>query len=197
MHYATDSALKLEGTTARYTIETQGSSLTVRAFATGLLASIGHNPTITAPDIEGEILFDTEDLTRSSLRLAIRAESLSCIDKISDKDRAEINRRMHEEVLESDSYAEVVYECSRASASKLGESQYWAALNGDLTLHGVNRPQPVSARISVNGDTIRATGDCSILLSQYDIKPVSALGGAVRLKDELKLSFEVVARKQA
>ena len=31
--------------------------------------------------------------------------------------------------------------------------------------------------------------------SDYEIKPVSAAGGTVKLKDELKLSFDIVARK--
>jgi hypothetical protein len=30
--------------------------------------------------------------------------------------------------------------------------------------------------------------------SDYQIKPVVVMGGAMRLKDELKLSFEIVAR---
>jgi hypothetical protein len=33
--------------------------------------------------------------------------------------------------------------------------------------------------------------------SDYEIRPVSAVGGAVKLKDELKLSFDITARKQA
>jgi polyisoprenoid-binding protein YceI len=71
------------------------------------------------------------------------------------------------------------------------------ALNGDLTLHGVKRSQPVSARVSVNGATLRATGNFSVRLSDYEIRPVSAAGGTIKLKDELKLSFDITARKQA
>ena len=45
---------------------------------------------------------------------------------------------------------------------KTGEGQYSATLNGELTLHGVTRDQPVSARVSLNGDTLRAMGDFSV-----------------------------------
>ncbi len=71
------------------------------------------------------------------------------------------------------------------------------ALNGELTLHGAKRNQPVSARVSVNGDTLRAAGDFSVRQSDYEIRPVSAAGGNVKLKDELKFSFDISARKQA
>ena len=74
-------------------------------------------------------------------------------------------------------------------------SIYGGHLNGELSLHGVTRSQPVSARVTLKGDTLRAAGDFSVRQSDYDIKPVSAAGGTVKLKDELKLSFDIVARK--
>jgi hypothetical protein len=47
------------------------------------------------------------------------------------------------------------------------------------------------------GDMLRATGEVSIRQSDYGIEPVSAAGGTIKLKDELKLSFDISARKQA
>lgn len=196
MHYAIEPTIRPEGTTVHYIIETKGSTFTVRAFAAGLLSALGHNPTIAIPDLEGEIFLNPDAVEQSSLRLLIHSASLTVTDDISKKDREEIDRRMHDEVLESATFPDIVYECSRGSTSKTGEGQYWMALNGDLTLHGVKRSQPVSARVSVNGTTLRATGEFSIRQSDYEIRPVAALGGAVKLKDELKLSFDITARKQ-
>jgi len=197
VHYAIEPTIRPEGATVHYIIETKGSTFTVKAFAAGLLSALGHNPTIALPDFEGEIFLNPDAVEQSSLRMVIHSASLTVTDDISEKDREEINRRMHEEVLESDSFPDVVYECSRGSASKTGEGQYWVALNGDLTLHGVKRSQPVSARVSLNGDILRATGDFSVRQSDYEIRAVSALGGTVKLKDEIKLSFNISARKQA
>ncbi len=167
----------------------------VKATATGLFSALGHNPTISIADFKGEALVDPEALEKSSLRLVIQASSLAVTGDVSEKDRAEIERRMHDEVLESDGYSEIVYECSKISASKTGDGEYWAALNGELSLHGVTRSQAVSVRVKFNGDTLHAVGDFSVRQSDYEIKPVSAVGGTIRLKDELKLSFDIVARK--
>lgn len=194
MHYAIDQTTPLEAT-VRYLVDGKGSRFTARAFATGLLSAFGHDPTISIPEFEGEARVNLNALGESSLHLVIQAASLTVTGDINDKDRNEINRRMHDEVLESDGYPEITYECSKLSASQTGEGQYWVALNGELSMHGVTRSQPISARVTVNGDTLQAAGDFSVRQSDYEIKPVSAAGGTVKLKDEIKLSFEITARR--
>ena len=185
-----------EATKVRFVIDPKGSTFTVRAFATGLLSSFGHDPNIAIPDFQGEVQFTLGALEDASLRIVIQASSLVVTDDISQKDRQEIERRMHDEVLETGGFEEIVYDAPRASSvQKLAEGQYVVALNGELTLHGVNRSQSVSARVTIKGEILRATGDFSIRQSDYEIRPVSAAGGTVKLKDELKLSFDITARK--
>ena len=182
----------------RYLIDPKGSTLKVRAFATGMLSAFGHNPTIAIPDFQGEIQFGSDTLEDASLRIVIQARSLVVTDDISAKDREEIERRMHEEVLEADGFPEIIYECPRVSSvQQPGEGLYSVSLNGELALHGITRSQPVAARVTLQGDRLRATGECSICQSGYGIRPVSAAGGTVKLKDELKLSFDISARKPA
>jgi polyisoprenoid-binding protein YceI len=197
VHYALELTGTAEAATVRYAIEAKGGIFTVRAFATGLLSVFGHDPTIAIQNFEGEVLLSPDTVEQSSMRLVIHASSLTDTDDISEKDRTEINHTMHEEVLESDSYPDIVYECSHLTASKTSEGQYWVALNGELTLHGVKRTQPVSARVWLNGDKLRAAGDFTVRQSDYEMRPVSAAGGTIKLKDELKLSFDITARKQS
>jgi len=190
------STVETPQTAVHYVIDGDKSSFTVRAFAAGLLSSFGHNPTISIPDFKGEIFLNPDNIEKSSMRLVIRSASLAVTDDIREKDRAEINKTMHEEVLESESYPEIIYECSGLSATKMGEGHYWGTMNGKLTLRGIQRSQPVATRISVSGDDLRATGDFSVKQSDYEIRPVSAVGGTIKLKDDLKFSFEISAYKQ-
>lgn len=184
-------------TAVRYSIDGSKSTFTVRAFATGLLSAFGHDPTIAIPDFHGEILFNPEAVEQSSLRIVIHAASLTVTDDIREKDRAEINLTMQERVLESDSYPDIIYESSHLTASRMGQGQYWGTLDGELALRGISRKQPVPVRISAGTDVLRATGEFSIRQSDYEIVPVSAAAGTVKLKDELKLSFDISAHKQA
>ena len=44
---------------------------------------------------------------------------------------------------------------------------------------------------------LRAFGEFSLRQSDYGIKPVSAVGGGLKVKDEVKFTFDIVARKQS
>jgi len=186
----------LQATTVRYLIDAKGSKFTVRAFATGMLSAFAHSPTIAIPDFQGEVQWSSGTLEGASLRLIIQSASLTVTDDINDKDRREIEHKMHHEVLETDGFPEITYECPRVSSiQKMGERLFSVALNGELSLHGVTQNQPVSARVTLKGDALRAAGEFSVRQSDHEIKMVSAAGGTVKLKDELKLSFDITARK--
>ena len=197
MNIAMESATKPEGVTVHYIIDTRASSFTVKAFVAGLLSAFGHSPTIAISDFAGDVNLNPDAIEQSSMRLVIQAASLNVTDDISEKDRKEITRKMQEEVLECDSYPEIVYECTQGAGSKTGDGQYSVTLNGQLTLHGVPRNQPLSVSVSVTGDMLRAAGEFFVNISDYEIPPVSAAGGTVKLKDEIKLTFMMLARKQA
>jgi polyisoprenoid-binding protein YceI len=117
-------------------------------------------------------------------------------DDISDRDRREIERLMNQDVLETAKFPEILYEASSISVTKLGDALFSALLNGSLTFHGVNRSEPITTRVTWMGSMLRASGEFSLNQSNYDVKPVSVAGGALKLKDELKFSFEIVARRQ-
>jgi len=68
-------------------------------------------------------------------------------------------------------------------------------LSGELTLHGVTRPQPVAVRLFVTGHIVRAQGEATVRQSDYGIRPITVAGGMMRVKDELKLTFDIVARQ--
>jgi polyisoprenoid-binding protein YceI len=180
----------------RYVIDGRSSRFTVRATATGLLAKMGHNPNIAIRDFSGEVKFDPDKLEASSFRLLIKTSSLGVQDDISDKDRREIERLMNEEVLETAKFPEIVYDAPSVSVTKMTDMLYSATLNGDLTMHGVTRKQPITARVAILGSMLRASGDFTLNQTDYNIKLVSVAGGALKLKDDLKFSFEILARKQ-
>jgi polyisoprenoid-binding protein YceI len=178
-----------------YKIDADVSRFTVRAFASGMLSSFGHSPTLAVRDFAGEAEFNAGDLDKAVLRLKIKAGSLTVTDDISEKDRHEIERTMKQDVLETSQYPEIVFESSKVSASKAGDGQYFINLIGELSLHGVRSSQPVSAQVSILGNMLRAHGEFSVLQTTYGIKPVSIGGGSLKLKDELKCTFDIVGRK--
>jgi len=186
-----------EEATVRYVIDAKGSTFMVQASSTGLLSAFGHDPKFTVRDFQGEIEFTpgAANFDDALVRLKMQAGSLEVVDDISEKDRAEIERRAQDEVLESDRYADIAYEASRITGSGNGE-RYWVTVNGELTLRGMTRNVPVTARVLLIGGSLRASGEFMVKQSDFGISPVTAAGGTIRLKDELKCTFDIVARKQ-
>jgi polyisoprenoid-binding protein YceI len=180
----------------RYLIDNSGSRFTVRAFASGLLSAFGHNPRIEIRDFTGEVGFAPDALEKGYLRIRIRADSLQVAADISSNDRREMERIMNEEVLEVAKYPEIIYEGSGVSASRVGEGRYRVEVAGNLSLHGVTRNQGISTQVTITGEMLRASGEFSLLQTSYGIKPVAVAGGALKLKDELKFTFDILARRQ-
>jgi polyisoprenoid-binding protein YceI len=183
-------------TSVHYVADTRASQFTAQVFSGGMLSAFGHSPTIIIRDFTAEADVNPDNPEQASLKVVIQAESLSVKDDISDKDKREIERMMQQEILETSRYPEIVYECSSFTASKAGEGQYSVTVNGELTMHGVTRPQPVTARVALTGDSLRAFGSFSLLQTDYELKLASVAGGALKVKDELKFSFNILARKK-
>ncbi len=198
MHSEIDAAQSLPETAVNhYVIDAKTSTFVVQAFSSGVLAAFGHSPKIAIRDFAGEVQFtrDSAGLQQTKLRVNIQANSLEVTDNISNRDKDEMHRQMFNDVLETDRFPEIVYECSQVSANGTG-NRFWVALKGDLTLHGVTQPLAVNARVVLNDGSLRASGEFMVRQSDYDIRPVSAAAGTIKLKDELKFNFDLLARKQ-
>jgi polyisoprenoid-binding protein YceI len=190
------TAARPEPVVAHYLLDKSLSRFTVRAFASGMLSALGHSPTIAIRNFSGEADFDPANPEQASLHVQIRADSLEVTDDINNKDRREIESTMNQKVLESAKYPDIVFESSGVSAEQLGEGRYRVKMNGNLSLRGVTRKVPLMAQMSLSGDTLRGYGEFSILQTDFDIPLVNVAGGMLKLKDELKFNFDIVAREQ-
>jgi polyisoprenoid-binding protein YceI len=99
-------------------------------------------------------------------------------------------------VLEIDKYPEITLCSSRISVSKAGNEQYWINLVGDLSLHGITGTLPIAAQMALKGDTLRAHGEFTLLHTPYKMRLVPVPGRTLKLKEEVKCSFDILARKQ-
>jgi len=176
-----------------YSIDKSSSRFTVRAFATGMLSSLGHSPTFAIRNFDGELEFSPEALSATSLRMQVKSDSLEIMDDIKGKDRQEIESTMNKSVLETAKYPEIAF---TTTSVQLSEGRYQANVNGTLTLHGIARPVTIPTQVTLLGDMLRAGGEFPLLQSNFGIAPVSVAGGTLKLKDELKFAFDIVARRQ-
>jgi polyisoprenoid-binding protein YceI len=176
----------------RYRIDPGRSHLTVHAFATGLLSVFAHSPTFAVRDFGGELrLGDTAQ--GLELEVAVDPDSLELVDRVSDSDRRDIEGRMRSEVLETSVYREISYRGGAVRADAIGQGRYRLVIEGELTLHGVTRPHRIEAELIVFGDGLRLGGRDTLRMPEHGIGPVTAVGGTIRLKDELTIAFDIAA----
>jgi polyisoprenoid-binding protein YceI len=182
---------------ARYRLDPAQGRFTVQAFATGPLAFLGHSPAFAVRDFTGELSCDGPAFEGAKLEVTVRADSLDVLGNVRPADRQDIEGRMRREVLETAAYPQIRFEAGDISASHTGGNQYRLRMSGRLTLHGGWCPHTVDAQMFAYDDGVRLAGENALRLSDYHIRPVTALGGAIRLQDQLRLTFDLAAMKEA
>ncbi len=181
---------------ARYRLVAGESRFTVQAFAEGLFSAFGHNPVIAIRDFEGEAECVPDTLEQGKVRMRIKSDSLAVGDDVKEKDRLEIERMMREQVLEVARYPDIVFESTSVTASRIAQNRYRVRVIGDLTLHGsTGKNLWIQAEVTKSDDGLRAKGEFTMRQTDYGIKPVSVAGGTLKVKNELKFSFDIAAEK--
>lgn len=181
---------------AAYRLVARDSRFTVKAFAEGLLSSLGHNPTLAIRDFEGRLEFDPASPEKAALDVTVKATSLEVMDDVSKKDRQEIESRTRDEVLEAGKHPEIVYQATAEKAESVAENQFRLSLSGTLSLHGVRKTNKLDVQLRQGESDVRLRGEFRLRTSDYGIKRVSALAGALKVKDELQFSLEIVGVKE-
>jgi polyisoprenoid-binding protein YceI len=181
---------------AQFSIDAQASLFTVQAFASGIVAVVAHSPKFAIRNFSGNIAFEPENLDEASLDLAVKVSSLDLLDEVRSNERREIEKVMFDEVLEPGRYPTVTYKTSRVTAIKTAPNTYRLTLLGDLSLHGVTRGQKIESQVMIGEETLKAQGSFSVMQSDFNLKIASVAGGSLKLKDELKCSYFIAARRQ-
>lgn len=164
-------------------IDIHKSVMSVRVFKSGLFSAFGHEHEISAPIASGSF-----DESRRSAELTVDARQMRVMDKdVSEKDRADIQETMlGPKVLDAGRYPEIRF---RSTAVEPAGAGRWT-VRGDLTLHGQTRP----VKLEVQSQNGHFKGAAPLKQRDFGIEPVSVGGGAVKVKDELRVEFDILAK---
>ena|SRR5579884_2418659 len=163
-----------------HAIDTGKSTLTVRVYKAGVFSALGHDHEIAAPISRG-----TVDAAARRVELDVKASALQVRDRdASGKDRDQIQSTMlGPEVLDAQQYPEITF---RSTEIQPAGPDVWN-VQGNLALHGETRAVTVQVR-QQNGHYV---GSSRFKQSDFGIKPVKVAGGAVRVKDEIQIEFDI------
>lgn len=132
---------------------------------------------------------DSLRFTDEALVLAAEADTFTCRPALAERDL----RRM----LRMPSGHDVHFSLRRADVHfhpPRHEGWHPIALTGDLRLAGVTRSVSLSARIMrLDAGRYELEGEVAIRLSDFGLRPPSVLFGLVHARDDVKVSFDVLA----
>jgi polyisoprenoid-binding protein YceI len=163
-------------------LDTKKSVITVHVFKAGFFSAFGHNHEVRAPISAGSIGRGSSP----SVELTIDTRKMLVVDAdVSDKDRADIQSTMlGPKVLDVARYPEIRFRSRRVEQTRTGQ---WR-ISGELTLHGQTRP----LTLEVSGSAGRYRGSSTLRQKDFGITPVTVAGGTVKVKDEVRVDFDVL-----
>src|SRR5919112_2753581 len=181
---------------AVYKLDAARSKFMIRAFAGGALWFKGHDHLVQARDFDGEARLTPGSVSPASLTLSVRAASLAETREVFDAQQKKIiDGELRDIVLEPDKYPDITFKSTDISVEPRGGDLIALKLGGDLTLRGVTRHVTIPVEVTLRGDELRARGEFDIKRGDFKVPSTSAFHGTVRVRDRLKISFDIVARR--
>jgi polyisoprenoid-binding protein YceI len=159
--------------------------MTVRVSKSGFFSAFGHNHEIEAPIESGEV----KESGNPSVELRVDARKMRVLDPEASQDtRAQIQKTMQgPEVLDAERFPEVRFQSTTVEAKG---ANHWV-VNGKLGLHG--ETHPVTVDVTLKDGFYR--GSVTFKQTGFGITPVTVAGGTVKVKDEVKLEFQIALAK--
>jgi polyisoprenoid-binding protein YceI len=113
---------------------------------------------------------------------------------MSDFERSGFHKVLHEDVLASAQHPTIKFRSTSITNVQKSGDQRSFTLHGDLTLRGVTKRVAFPVKVTINGNQLRATGEENIKQTDFGITPYSGGLGTIKIADQLKVSFVIVAQ---
>jgi polyisoprenoid-binding protein YceI len=162
----------------------------IRTGTGGLFGGFAHEHLIEARKIEGCADINSQDLTRSSIKLTFSTADIRVTDPNENPEtRAKVQKTMETEVLKVASFPQVIFESTGIERDAEASS---VRVRGNLTIRGKSLPIVVPVTLARQDDgSYRATGTYKLKQTSFGIQPIRLAGGTVKVKDEVTTEFEL------
>lgn len=98
--------------------------------------------------------------------------------------------------LKVEKYPTMTYVVTKIVSSQVAAGESTVTVSGNLTIAGVTKPSDLVLKIkNLPGGDIEVKGSRKVLMSNHGIKPPSFMFGAMKVADEVTITFDVVLKK--
>ena len=179
-----------------YRIDPARSLVVIEVRRAGSLARLGHDHVVASHDVQGYVAPEKggSDLYVALDGLVVDEPALRAVagfdTEPSEADIAGTRRNMLTRVLEVERYPFVL-----VTVSDVVPGADDAVVTAAITLHGITRTTRIPVRIETGNDEIFVNGRIALKQTDFDITPLSILGGAIQVEDEINLRLWIRARR--
>jgi polyisoprenoid-binding protein YceI len=137
-----------------------------------------------------------DSITPASLHFVVKADSLvETGEAFTPPQKEIINTELREIVFHPDRYPDITFQSTNVSAKPANAGGYDVKIHGNLTLHGATKPVTMPAHVTLQGNELRAVGEFNVDRDDFSVKATSAFHGLVRVRDTVKIMFDIVAHR--
>lgn len=178
-----------------YTIDLSQSKVIATLKQEGFIARRYPTHRVEVKNFSGKIEISERDETRIAVEVEAESKSLTNADEsMSEFERREFHNVVRNVVLESDKFPKIKFvSVSVSDARKSGDTRTFT-LNGDLSLRDATRRVSFPVTVTIAKDQLRATGAAELKQTDLGIAPYSGKLGLIKIGNELKIDFAIVAK---
>jgi polyisoprenoid-binding protein YceI len=136
---------------------------------------------------------DAERVDQSSVAVEVEVDSLVVregtggVKPLTDRDRADIHRTMTGRILDAARHPTITY--SSAAVRATGGH---GVVSGTLTIRGVERPLDIAFTVDESDPAVtRFDAVATVVQSLWGIRPYSGFFGALKLRDEVRVTVSL------
>ena len=177
-----------------FTVEPDRSHAMIAVGKSGAFSFAGHTHEVEAPVTSGSVRLDPDTPAKSDVKLVFNAAKMHVTGKGDPADDGPKVQEVMigEQVLDVKKFPTITFESTGVTAKGAAPSME-LTVAGRLTIRGATRPVTAPVSVRIEGAMLSATGKFLIKQTDFGIKPIS-VGGVVKVKDELTITFTIVAR---
>ena len=170
-----------------WSLQSSDGELLIRTGVTGPAAAVGHRLTIAMRHWQATTRWDSGRPVAAELTVevgsleAVRGEG--GVTPLSGPEKMLVRRNALGS-LDARRFPRIIF-----SANVIEQTDDGYRLSGDLTIHGETRPQIIELRTEDQGDRWRLFSETAIRQSEFGVKPYSQLLGALKVADDVTVSF--------
>jgi polyisoprenoid-binding protein YceI len=185
---------------AVYRVDPQQSRVFLRTGRDGAMKASGHDHVIASADVEGLVLLGSDPgKSRADLRLPLQQ---LIVDDPAHRERFGLEtelpegavegttRNMQDKVLESGRFP-----WATVSVQVLAMQETQAELDVSVTVHGTTFDYRVPATLEAGPETLAVSGSMTVSHADFGLTPFSAVGGLLRVAEDIEVVFEIAAER--